>query len=238
MKKIFIFVLLLSLTSCFSWNNEKENIYWEKINQEPKETKKEQVNEKIADLWQSSKEIVDSYYSNDSKKQEQIKDWLSDEKNERTSEQWDIIEFLDYCENISKLKTTWEIINYILWDNDREDFDKIINSEDFKIYVKNKFNYNKTWKKYKNIDFWLLYSYSKDNKLYYNSLALHSIISILTYYSDGISREQVLEELSFDWKKTYNHFFIEFIQNDYKETFSCKNFLKKNWYHKSIQTND
>lgn len=241
-KIIYLLILSLFLSSCnFLWykieKNVKEDVVLnnniEETNSWVVEEKNKKIN-KLEDLWNSSKEIVDSFYSKDTKKQEEIKEWLENPKNERTSEKWDIIEFLDYCETVTKLKTKNSIIRFITKNWDRKDFNKIINNEKFKIF----YNENKniktsalySWFKYKDFNYNILYKFIINNDYKKTNIALFSVASILAFLNNNINYKELKANLLAD-KKNYNYLYIEYLDN-YNLWKSCKDFFINKWKYK------
>lgn len=247
MKKILVyFLLLISLTSCF-WNEEKiiNNEKLENISNKNKEASylvstkwNEMTWDSLNKIWNSTQEILNDFYSDDKEKKEEIEKWLSNPKNIKTSEKWDVLEFLDFCESFSKFKTKEQIIDYIMSFEKEIWYDKIVDSSSFKNYVSWKKDYKKTNLDYKWYDYSLIHNYIVDKDVKSVNMALFSTSSIVSYYIWLIDYNTVISDLKIDWKKTYNHFFIDYITNNFEKEFSCKNFIQKNWYHKSAFKDD
>lgn len=131
MKKIYIlFSIVLLISSCSSNENKEEklnieespiveevNINDEEINSEDSISSWE--NWFLSNtVWDSSSDIVDSYYDGDLKDKIAIKSWLWDESNEKSSFTWDIIEFLDYCENnLDNIDSISKLQDFMISDN-------------------------------------------------------------------------------------------------------------------------
>lgn len=103
MKKIILIIFTIFLSSCLKNSNLDDNF-------------KEQW---ITNSWifenKSKEEIVKNYYSNDSKNKEENEKWLSNKENFKTTEDWDILEFLDFCENLKKEVNDIQSLNDFLY---------------------------------------------------------------------------------------------------------------------------
>lgn len=195
---------------------------------------KEKKKDKLEILWDTHKEVINSFYSNDKNKKEEINNWLSDKKNERTTEKWDIIEFLDYCEKLSNINNKNELIEFITKKWDRADINKLISSKDFITYNKSFELIKKSNYIYKWIDYWIIWQYILDKEIKKNDLALYSISSILSYYVWLISKDEVIKNLKED-TKSYNLLYIKYIEASFIKKIDCKEFIEKNPYDKWIQ---
>lgn len=161
MKKFLMyFLLLFSLTSCFSQeNNENIGVVENKINTENLEKKELQSTWLLEGLWENKKEITENFYSNNPERQKLINEWLSDEKNQRTSASWDVLEFLNYCENLKKEVTNVKELLAYLYKVDKKWYEDIfgttsINMDDLDIKTKifdSLKNSDNAWAFYKNM---------------------------------------------------------------------------------------
>lgn len=150
MKKYILIIFIIFLSSCFQDNKDSDL-----------------KNQQITDSWVleeiSKKDIVSNYYSDDFENKENIKKWLSNKENFKTTEKWDVLEFLDFCENLKKEVIEIKDLNDFLYENLWEDDyliifgskNKLTDISDIKEkvlkHIDSEANKDKAWVYYKNM---------------------------------------------------------------------------------------